>query len=216
LGDVVAVTGTQREASVLRGLGVTALAIGGRAEALDHLSLPVSGIISFGMAGALSPDLRVGDWVIGGSLCGAVEAVCDPAWVAVLARQLPAARIGACYADGRLIGNSAEKQRLHQFTGAIIADMESHIVARTAARLGVPFAILRCISDEAARSLPPLIEVAMRPDGGLAMGRIAASLVRQPGQLLELSRTLRAFNAGFSAMKRSAASLLGRLAFDLR
>jgi hypothetical protein len=94
--------------------------------------------------------------------------------------------------------------------------MESHMVAEAAARIGVPFAIVRCISDEAAHSLPPVISVAMRPDGSLALGSIAASLARNPGQLLELPQTMRAFNTAYSALRLGAQSLTGRLAFDLR
>jgi adenosylhomocysteine nucleosidase len=94
--------------------------------------------------------------------------------------------------------------------------MESHLVAQTAARIGVPFAILRCISDEATHSLPPVISVAMRSDGSLAPGSIAASLARNPGQLLELPQTLRAFNQAYTVLRLGAQSLTGRLAFDLR
>ena len=215
---VLAVTGTRREAAVLSGSGVESIAIGGSRAALEaHLvaqGAPLAALISFGMAGALSPDLRVGDWVIGERVCGGFEAECDTEWVAALVRQLPGARLGSCYADGRLIGDSEEKQRIYQSSGALAADMESHLVAETALRIGVPFAVLRCISDEAAHSLPQVIAVAMRPDGSLALGSIATSLARSPGQLLELPETMRAFNAAYAALRRGTARLTGRLAFD--
>jgi adenosylhomocysteine nucleosidase len=219
LGDVapvLVVTGTKREAAVLRGKGVDVIAIAGRSEALDHLQPPISALLSFGMAGALSSDLRIGDWVIGSGLCGELDGLCDSKWSAKLRLQLPNAIMGACFADGRLIGSSAEKQNFHQTTGALFADMESHAVAKAAKRLGVPFAILRCISDEASRDLPPMIAVAMRPDGRLALGSILASLIRKPSQLLELLQTLRGFSAGFSALRDGVSGLTCRLAFDLR
>jgi len=210
---VLAVTGTRREASVLRGLGVEAIAIGGSGEALDaELAArggEIDGIISFGMGGALGPDLKLGVWVVGTGLNGAVDALCDAEWAAALVRQLPGARSGPCYADGRLIDDSNEKQALYRKHGALVADMESHLVAHAAAKLGVPFAILRCISDEAAADLPPAIAVAMRPDGSLALGAIFKSILTNPVQLPALMRSTARFGRAFAALESGA-----RLAFS--
>jgi hopanoid-associated phosphorylase len=205
---VLAVTGTRREASVLRHAGVVAVAIGGSGAALDAALAAqggaIDGIISFGMGGALGPDLKLGDWVIGTGLCGAVSALCDAEWAAALARQLPGARSGPCYADGRLIGDSNEKQALYRKYGALVADMESHLVGQAAARLGIPFAILRCISDEAAADLPPAIAVAMRPDGRLALGAIFKSILTNPLQLPALMGSTTRFNRAFAALEAGA------------
>ena len=216
MGDVIrvlAVTGTQREAAVLRGKGVDVLAIGGRPEGLARHSAPYAGIVSFGMAGALSPDLRIGDWVIGEHVCGAVEATCDKPWREALARALPDARTGAIYADGRLIGDPAEKRALHQGHGALAADMESHLAARAAAERGVPFAVLRCISDEAAHALPPAIAIAMRPDGGLALGAIAGSILAHPGQLAGLVAMLPRFGRAYASLRQGVRRIPAGLAF---
>ena len=205
------VTGTRREASVLRGLGVTAVAIGGSAEALDgalvERGASLAAIISFGMGGALGPDLKL----IGTEVCGAANALCDAEWAAVLAKQLPEARSGPCYADGRLIGDSGEKQALNRKHGALVADMESHLVAQAAAKLGIPFAVLRCISDEAGADLPPAIAVAMRPDGSLALGAILRSILTNPAQLPELIGSTARFNRAFASLKAGA-----KLAFNQR
>ena len=211
--QVLAVTGTRREASALRGLGVEVIAVGGSGEALDaalvEQGASLAAIISFGMCGALGPDLRLGDWVIGTEVCGDVSAPCDAEWISDLSKRLPQARSGSCYADGRLIADSQEKQELFRKHGAIAADMESHHVAKVAARLGIPFAILRCISDEAGANLPPAIAVAMRPDGGLALGAIVKSVVMNPAQLPELMRSIPSFNRAFASLKTGA-----RLAFS--
>ncbi len=223
MGDVnriLVVTGTQREASILRLAGVEAIAIGGSSSAFDAAlassDTALAAVISFGMGGALGPDLRLGDWVIGTGLCGAVDASCDPAWIAALTRDFPAAQLGTCYADGRLIGNYREKQALYQNTGAIFADMESHIVAACAARLGIGFAILRCISDEAYADLPPAIAVAMKPDGALALGAVLASILTQPGQIPQLIRTITRFNHAFAVMRQGIDRFSQRLSSKLR
>lgn len=219
MGDVIAVTGTRREAAVLRGSGVRAMAIGGLADGLSPACIgvhPVCGIVSFGMAGALSPDLRIGDWVIGTRVYGDATAECDPLWREALARAMPQARSGAIFADGRLISDPDEKLALHNRHGALAADMESHLAAKAAAKAGVPFAVLRCISDEAAHALPPAIAVAMRPDGGLALGAILKSILRNPAQLPQIATTLRSFGHAYGALRRGGEAIPGRLAFDQR
>ena len=185
------------------------------AERLAREADGADGIISFGMAGALNPSLKLGDWVIGERLSGSFAAVCDPRWAAALAKCLPGARLGACHADGRLIADPAEKRALGE-GGALAADMESHIAARAAAEAGLPFAIVRCISDEAGHALPPAIAVAMRPDGGLALGAILKSIIRNPSQVPDLLRTSGNFKHAYAALRQGAQQIGPRLAFDLR
>ena len=95
--------------------------------------------------------------------------------------------------------------------------MESHIAARAAAEAGLPFAIVRCISDEAGHALPPAIAVAMRPDGGLALGAILKSIIRNPGQVPDLLRTsCRISTAPMQPCAQARTALGPRLAFDFR
>jgi adenosylhomocysteine nucleosidase len=211
VGRILAVTGTRREASVLRGLGVDVLAIGGSAGALEGTMDGVAGIISFGMAGALDPALQLGDWVIGTGL--AEGANCDVSWATALASHLPKAKLGHIYADGRLIADPSEKHGLFESTGALATDMESHLVAAAATRAGVPFAILRCISDEASSALPPAIEVAMKPDGGLALSAILGSILRNPLQIPDLVRTSLCFNRAYLDMQAGVQALGPHLCF---
>ena len=129
------------------------------------------------------------------------------------AAKLPAAKLGPIYADGRLIADPAEKSALYQQTGAMAADMESHLVAGAAARLGVPFAVLRCISDEADSALPPAIAVAMKPDGGLALGAIIKSILRKPLQMPDLLTALAGFNRASRLCNQESRAVGPRLAY---
>jgi len=216
-GHVIAVVGLQREAAVLRGLDVMTIAGGGAPErleaALRSAASGADGIISFGMAGALDPDLQIGEWVIGERVG---DVACDPGWIAALSQALPRARIGAIHTDGRLIANAAEKLNINRTSGCLAADMESHVGAAVAADADLPFAVLRCISDEAAASLPPAIGVAMKPDGGLALGAVLLSLATRPAQVPQLMRTVAGFNRAYRSLKAGAASVGPRLAFDQR
>ncbi|MDE2404925.1 MAG: phosphorylase [Sphingomonadales bacterium] len=205
---ILVVTGTRREAQTIAGPGVVTLAGGGsRARLLAELDrlVPQScGVLSYGMAGALDPGLRLGDWVVGTAITGDWQGACDGAFGIALAQRLRTGRRlpaqGAIHACDRLIASAAEKAELHAATGAIATDMESHIAAAAAARHGLRFTVLRCISDEAAADLPPAIAVAMKPGGGLAPGRILWSLLTRPGQLPALLRTTRRFKAAYGTL----------------
>ena len=202
------VTGTRREAKVLAGPDVITLAGGGDsdrlARAIDARAGEVCGILSFGMAGALDPALHLGDWVIGTQVG---DAPCDPVFAGAMAsrlrsgRRLPAQ--GPIHASDHLIASAWEKSDLHAQTGAIACDMESHVVAAAATRHGLRFAVLRCISDAADTDLPPAIAVAMKPGGGLALGRILWSLLRHPLQVPSLIATTRRFGAAFKVLAGS-------------
>jgi hopanoid-associated phosphorylase len=217
MGHVVAVVGLKREAAVLRGLDVVTVAGGGDPEKLrGDLALAAEGadgIISFGMAGALDPALRIGDWVLGERVG---DQGCDPRWIAALRERLPQARVGPVHADGQLIAEAAEKLNLYGTSGCAAADMESHLAASAAAEAGLPFAILRCVSDEAGASLPPAVAVAMKPGGGVALGAVLGSILGNPQQLPRLIRTIGGFNRAFGALKSGAAAAGERLSFDER
>jgi hopanoid-associated phosphorylase len=217
---VIVVTGLAREGAVLRGGGIEVLAGGGApdrlAADLADKAPGAAGIVSFGMAGALDPNLKLGQWVIGDHLAGTFACACDPAWVAALAQSLPGAKVGVAYCDGRLIGDPVEKRALASSRDAVAADMESHIAAEAATRYDLPFVVLRCISDEAADRLPPAIAVSMRPGGGLALGAVLGSILARPGQLPALLGTLARFSRAYAALKAGAGTVGPRLAFDRR
>ncbi|MDB5715411.1 MAG: phosphorylase [Sphingomonadales bacterium] len=149
-------------------------------------------ILSSGIAGAVAPGLNAGDVVISGS-DGLVE---------VLRRILPDAQAGIVAGSDAIVATVAQKRALHECTGALTVDMESHIAARVAARHGLSFAALRVISDTVDETLPPAALVGMRPDGGMALGPVLASLVRHPDQLPALIRTGMSAERAFRSLKR--------------
>jgi len=124
-----------------------------------------------------------------------------------LAQNLPDAHCGTVVGADSIIGSVAEKTALYADTGAIAVDMESHIAARVAARHNLPFAIIRTISDSADHALPPAALVGMKPDGGVALGAILASLARNPAQLRALIRTGRDAGAAFKTLGRAIEAL---------
>src|SRR4029077_17804193 len=81
-----------------------------------------------------------------------------------------------------------QKLALLAATGAGAVDMESHVVARVAARQAIPFAVLRVVADPQARDLPPAALVGMRSDGTMDALAVLRTLGEDPGQIPQLAR----------------------------
>src|SRR5258708_31328600 len=134
---VVAVTSLALEARIALGPGVSVICdqgLGLVAALEAAIARGASGIISFGIAGGLAPELAAGDWIVGATVrAGQDFFPTDRMWARRLLDTLP----GAVHAD--IVGMDApladplEKHRLHALTGAAAVDMESHISARGAA-----------------------------------------------------------------------------------
>jgi adenosylhomocysteine nucleosidase len=204
---ILAVTGLAKEARIVGVAGVVAVAGGGDGESLaaklNALHGDIRGVISIGLAGALSPLLKVGDVVIADQVMTGLEKWdCQEAWRVRLTSRLPAAHQGQLFGSDVIIEKAETKSGLHQATGALAVDMESQIAARFATSRNLPLAGLRVISDDAAHVLPPAALVAMKPDGGIALGRVLGSLLRRPQQLPSLVRTARASNKAFAELLR--------------
>ena len=140
VGLVIAATGLAAEARIAeRSEGVIAVAAGGDATRLASLierrvADGARGIISFGIAGGLRADLKSGTCVVGTSVVrGGHSYSADAAWTKRIAGCLPDAELGAIAGCQSVVADPAAKKVLFDETGAIAADMESHVVARIAA-----------------------------------------------------------------------------------
>jgi hopanoid-associated phosphorylase len=202
---ILAATGLRREARIIEGPGVVAVAGGGRAGALEAALLSaaagVEALISIGIGGALAPGLQPGDWVVATSVIAeGAQTPTDPAWTEGIRARLAAARTGPILGSDAMLTRAAEKHAAYQRWQALAVDMESHVAARVARRLGLPFAALRAISDSADRDLPAAVLVGMKPDGGMALGAVLWALARDPAQLPALIRTGREAERAFRAL----------------
>ena len=204
---VLAVTGLAKEAEMAGVAGVVAMAGGGNSDGLaaqlEALHGDIRGVISIGLAGGLSPHLKIGDVVIADRIITGLETWdCHEGWRVRLMSRLPSAVQGQIFGSDIIIHEAQTKTGLHDTTGALAVDMESQVAARFAAKRNLPLAALRVISDDAAHVLPPAALVAMKPDGGIAMGRVLGSLLRHPLQIPSLIRTARGSNKAFAELLR--------------
>ena len=210
--DLLAVVGMTREAKILEGLPV--VVGGGDAAALAEklegaLSRGCAGVISFGLCGALDPAMKLGDILVGSAVIGP-EGVFETheVWRRSLQGAIPEARLAAFAHAERPVADAAEKARLRSAAGAGAVDLESYVVGRLARWFGVPFAVLRAVSDAAHRSLPHAAQVGLGPDGRPAIGKVLSSLGANPWQAPALIRTALEAEDGFHALER-ARDLLG-------
>jgi hopanoid-associated phosphorylase len=215
--SVVAVCGLKREAKMLAKMGV-ATVIGGGITELLHSRLDSitasAGIISVGICAALSPSLKVGDCVVANEIiAGGDRFGVNLAWRDRIATRLPEVAIGSIAGSDTVLIDGESKNALQNATGAIAADMESHVAAAFAAKRGIAFAALRVVSDQANVGLPPVVLKAMKPDGRIAFVATFRSLAASPAQLPAVFRTAWeseiAFRALFRCLSRLGPGLLG-------
>ena len=204
---ILAVTGMIKEAGFIGTAGVVVVVGGGDGDGLagklDALHGDISGVISIGLGGALSPLLKVGDVVIGETIVTGLESwECHAGWRNRLASRLAGAHQGAVFGSDVIIHQAETKTGLHDTTGALVVDMESQVAARFAACRNLPLAALRVISDDATHVLPPAALVAMQPDGGISIPKVLWSIMKKPAQIPALVRTGRASSKAFKELLR--------------
>jgi hopanoid-associated phosphorylase len=199
---VIVVTGMAFEARIARGDGSERVEVvyAARADLLERalnaaLARGAAGIVSFGTAGGLAPDLEPGALIVADAVHGPFGRIdTDRQWTERIAAAVTAERLagrlrrGATAAVAAPLITAADKRALYDSTGALAVDMESHIAGASAAAHGLPFAVCRAIVDPAWRTLPPAATAGLRDDGSTALGPILRELLRQPSQLGALLR----------------------------
>src|SRR5579862_1381004 len=115
-GLTIAVTGLKREARILAGPHVMAIAGGGdgaRLQAeLEAACADAASIISIGLGGALVEGLRPGDWVVASSVIspgGDDEIETDQAWRERLLMFLPKVQLGGITTSQDMVVDASGK-----------------------------------------------------------------------------------------------------------
>jgi adenosylhomocysteine nucleosidase len=206
---VIAVAGMAFEARIAARRGTRVICGNGNAHALagtlaGAIGDDCHGLISFGVAGGLSPHLRAGSCVVGSNIfSGTTRFATDRGWAENLLQAIPGAVHGGIVGVPAPVAHPDAKHALHARTGAIAVDMESHVVASVAAARGLPMAAIRVITDSALCALPACALAAMRPDGTISVVAMIRSILKAPGELPMLLRTARDALMGGLALHRS-------------
>ena len=157
---------------------------------------PPSGrIASFGLAGALVPELEAG------TLLTATRIVAEDGSVLWAGDPLPVPGATPAVLCGatRIVDRPDDRRELARRTGAVAVDLESATLARTGRLVGA----VRAISDDPSRPLGRLAR-ASTADGRVAWLQVAAALLTEPVRSL---RAMRAARRGIAALERAALAL---------
>jgi hypothetical protein len=211
---VLCTSGLAAEAKIAREAGFRVILGAGdrnRTEALIETAAPRADcLVSFGIAGALAPHLRSGDVIVSGEVIAE-----DRHWqgegrfrrrLANLARVIGAVEgpvFGAC----TIRSTRTAKAHAWRETGALVVDLESAIVARIAASVGIPFIVLRAVADPAQRDLPPAALIPLAANGVPDVIRVVAEILARPSQLAGLLGLARETRRGLDALVGPARAL---------
>ena len=196
------------------GMGLQAALVG--AEVVLS-AFTVDAVVSTGYVGALGSaglgDVIVGTHVLDWTTEGARTSFpCDSTLLA-LARET-AARAGGGWSEGpvvtvdNVVCKAEEKQGLARASGAIAVDMESAAIARAAHVVGVPFLLVRAVSDRADEDLPMDFNLWLSPWGRV---RGVVYLLRRPSSIRALLRMRRHVEYASQNLARFFAALFASL-----
>jgi adenosylhomocysteine nucleosidase len=158
------------------------------------------GLVSFGFAGGLAPELARGTLIIG------AEVVCED-WsgkravashdlveqfrAAADVEALPVQR-GRLVTSRSIAADPASKANLRDKSGACAVDMETVGIVDAADEAGLPWVAVRAIVDSAADTLPLACVATLREDGQVATGRLVQMMCRSPQLLWPIVRLISA------------------------
>lgn len=210
------VAGFRAETRWLRGQNVHTGYSGGsperaRIEAERLVAEGAAGLVSFGLAGGLGPQLRPGDLLLPQAVRNAELASwsVDPIWRRRVHARLAAGGLkpkpGTLVGSDRIVATASDKRALFSATGAHAVDMESHQVAAIATGAGLPFLVVRALADPHDQVIPQIAREALRPDGRVRLRATLGGLLRQPGELIALLRLGRQSARGLASLRRAAA-----------
>lgn len=197
-----------REAFVEARIGSTRVALcrtgdgdanASRAAAALCEAVHPTALLGAGVAGALSTDLGVGDLVVSRRVRDSQADVAPPD-AGLLAKALEAtgAMAGTFLSVGRPLVAAEHKIALGSSldgAGPAAGDMESAAWARAASSRGVPYLVVRSISERADEDLPEYLARCIGRDGGIRRSSVVLRALGRPGTipaLLEMRRRVRA------------------------
>lgn len=144
-------------------------------------------VLSCGFAGALQPQLQVGDIL-------AVNEIVDEAGhelkIDLQMKADPARRlhVGRLTTVGKIVRTVAEKHALAERTSGLAVDMETFAAARVCQAERRKFLAFRVISDDLSADLPPEVMSIFGDTGAVRLGAVIGSLWKRPASFTDLLR----------------------------
>ena len=111
---------------------------------------------------------------------------------------------GAIVGVDQAVRTPDQKLALFTRTGALACDMESHAVAEVARSQGVPFAVLRIVSDPSNRFIPDAALAGITAAGEVSSSSVLRSVAARPWEILELFSLALDARIAFGVLRRVA------------
>ncbi|HYX19839.1 MAG TPA: hypothetical protein VFA98_03245 [Thermoanaerobaculia bacterium] len=175
-----------------------------RAAELCDMHRP-SVLLGAGVAGALSTDLAFGEILVARRVCDASGDAPHPdAALSDRAAAIPGIRGGALFSSDRMVVGARERSelaaRIAEDPAAV--DMESAGWARVASARGIPYIVVRAVSDTADEDLPAYLSRCYDPEGGIRRAKVILHALAKPAtvpRLLAMRRRVRECGERLSA-----------------
>ncbi len=103
-----------------------------------------------------------------------------------------------------------EKQRLHAETGASLVDMEAYAVARILHQAGVPWLVIKSVSDDARMAIDPRISQLLQPDGSVKWNALFWELLTHPSLVRELKQLGKSSHAAMKTLIQAVREVIAR------
>ena len=144
-------------------------------------------VVVTGLCGGLR-ELRAGSVVVYRQVADPTGTLrTAPAVLDAIIRTVPTIRTVDAWTAGHVVTHRIERAELARISGADVVDMEGTVLARALVERAVPFVMVRVVSDDASRDLPP-IEDAIDADGRIRPLRLATAFVRAPRDAFAFAR----------------------------
>ena len=179
-----------------------------RSAAQHLLDAGATALVSWGCAAALSPTIAAGTLFLPRTIVAqdGTVFVPDADWHQAICERVGgfSAQIGPLAESGALLETVEQKRALATASGAVVADMESAVLARVALDAHVPFMVVRAVSDPAGVAVPKSLARAVASDGRIAAGSAMAALAFTPWNWLAAFRLGIGFRAALATLRRAA------------
>jgi adenosylhomocysteine nucleosidase len=150
-------------------------------------------LLVVGVSGALTPDLGTADLIVGARIRDEAGRAHDAAGAEVArVAQATGGRPALVLSARKIADTVEEKTRLARDAAAeadgrpAVVDLESAAYVAAAEQAGVPWTVLRAVSDTAAEALPAILNRSADAAGSVNRGRVLRGLFSDPGALPQL------------------------------
>jgi len=156
----------------------------------------IEALISWGTCVSLVPELKTGDLILPSEVLdhnGRIYPT-DRYLYGRLKSHMTAEHPineGNLHGVSHIIADPAQKLLLARTTGAIAADMESHILARIACDHQLAFAAIRAVSDTTTMQIPDAIVHGVNSYGEVQWKSFMYHLIRRPDQYKSMASLVR-------------------------